>query len=227
MELWTAFLFGLVGSMHCLGMCGALALALPVTGNNKATFIVGRISYNVGRISTYVLFGAIFGSLGKTIALAGLQRWLSLGAGVVILVGFAASSRWALNGRVIQAVGLLKAGLAGLMRRRSFSSLFFLGALNGLLPCGLVYAACAGAVATGAWLGGMQYMLVFGLGTVPMMLGVGVAGLGIQPAIRFRWQKLVPACGIALGLLLVLRGMSLGIPYLSPDLSAGACPGCR
>jgi sulfite exporter TauE/SafE len=229
MEIWTAFLFGLVGSAHCLGMCGALALALPIAGNSKASFVVGRIGYNAGRISTYVLLGALFGAMGQTIALAGLQRWLSLGAGLAILVGFAASSRYALHRQVIKAIGLLKAKLSALMRKRTLPAFLLLGALNGLLPCGLVYVACAGAVATGGLLEGMQYMFLFGLGTVPVMLGVGLAGQKVQPALRFRFQKLVPACVVALGLLLVLRGMSLGIPYVSPDLSSGqvVCPACH
>lgn len=77
MELWTAFLLGLVGSAHCAGMCGPLALALPATGNTRGTFLAGRLLYNAGRLVTYAALGAAFGLLGQTFALAGFQRWIS------------------------------------------------------------------------------------------------------------------------------------------------------
>jgi len=229
MELWTAFLLGLVGSLHCAGMCGPLALAMPATGGTRASFILGRAAYNFGRIFTYCSLGALFGLAGRTLALAGLQRWLSLGAGVVILVGLAVTSRYAVNTPLARAVAWLKSALATMLKRRSLGSLWLLGALNGLLPCGLVYVACAAAVATGGGLRGAGYMLAFGLGTVPMMLGIGLTGRKLQPALRFRLQRFIPASVALLGLLLILRGMSLGIPYLSPDLSGGRaqCPACH
>jgi sulfite exporter TauE/SafE len=143
MELWTAFLLGLVGSLHCAGMCGPLALALPATGGTRVSFILGRAAYNFGRIATYCALGALFGLAGRTLALAGLQRWLSLGAGVAILVGLTVTSRYALNPPLAHAVAWLKSGLATMLRRRSLGSLWLLGALNGLLPCGLVYVAGA------------------------------------------------------------------------------------
>src|ERR1700675_4874711 len=97
MELWTAFLLGLVGSLHCAGMCGPLVLALPGTGNTSRSYILGRLAYNVGRLGVYGLLGAIFGLLGGTFALAGLQRWISLVAGAAILIGLLVSYRYAVN----------------------------------------------------------------------------------------------------------------------------------
>lgn len=229
MALWTAFLFGFVGSWHCAGMCGPLALALPATGKTKGSFAIGRVGYNLGRISTYGLLGALFGLVGQTLALVGLQRWLSLGAGAAILLGFAASSRYAVHWPITKAVAWFKSKLAGLLHRRTLPSLFLLGVLNGFLPCGLVYVACAGAVAAGGLVGGVQYMLAFGLGTAPMMLSLGLLAGRMQPVLRTRLQKLAPLCVLALGFLLLLRGLSLGIPYLSPDVSGGeaACPTCQ
>jgi uncharacterized protein len=153
------------------------------------------------------------------LALAGIQRWLSLIAGLAILLGLALSSRYTLNGPVTRPVLWLKSNLARFLHRRTMSSLFSLGALNGLLPCGLVYVAGAGAVAAGGFLSGLEYMLAFGLGTWPMMLGLGLAGQPLHGLLRLKLQKVIPACLILLAFLLILRGMSLGIPYLSPDLA--------
>lgn len=218
----TAIVLGLVGSLHCAGMCGPLALALPMTGNSRATFILGRLAYNTGRIVTYCTLGAISGLVGQTLALAGFQRWVSLAAGSAILVGLILSTRFSTSLPVARFVAWIKSGLGVMLRQRSLSSTFALGALNGLLPCGLVYAACAGAVAAGGFLSGAEYMAAFGLGTVPMMLGIGLVGQKLQFALRFKLQRLIPACLILVAAMLILRGLSLGIPYLSPDLAAGA-----
>ncbi len=226
MALWTAFLLGFVGSLHCAGMCGPLALALPVVGKTRAMFILSRLTYNFGRIVTYGSLGVVFGLLGATFALAGLQRWLSLGAGVVILIGLLASSRFAVGTPAVKLVVWVKSGLGKMLQRRSFSSLFTLGLLNGLLPCGLVYVACAGATATGSLLTGAEYMLGFGLGTLPMMLGIGLAGRSLQSMFRFHTQRVITASLLMVAVLLILRGMALGIPYVSPDLASGA-PCCH
>ncbi len=223
MELWTAFILGLVGSLHCAGMCGPLALALPATGNSQTSFTLGRIAYNAGRVVTYSLLGALFGVVGKAFALAGLQRWLSLIAGIAILLAFFATTKFALNTRISLAVTVLKNALGKLLQRRTFNSLLLLGMLNGLLPCGLVYVACAGAAATGEFVSGIQYMFLFGLGTVPMLLSIGLLGKKLHFALRLKFQKLIPICFVLLGVLLILRGLSLGIPYVSPDLASGGC----
>ena len=230
METWTGLIIGLVGSLHCAGMCGPLALALPVTGHTTSALILGRVTYNFGRIATYGLLGGAIGLVGHTVALAGFQRWLSLIAGTAILLTLAASPRFALAKPAVATVVRLKAAFATLLQRRSLASLFLLGALNGLLPCGLVYAACVAAAAAGGLLAGLGYMLAFGLGTLPMMLGIGLAGSRFHAVARWRLHRLVPACLVALGLLLILRGMALGIPYLSPDLAAdghGAHAACH
>ena len=222
MILLTAIVLGLVGSLHCAGMCGPLALALPMTGNSRATFVLGRVAYNLGRIVTYCVLGAAFGLVGQTLAFAGFQRWVSIAAGSAILVGLLVSSRSTVSLPVARGVAWVKSGLGALLRRRSVASVFSLGVLNGLLPCGLVYAACAGAVATGGLLSGVEYMAAFGFGTVPMMLGIGLVGQKLQFTLRFKLQRLIPACLTLVAVLLILRGLSLGIPYLSPDLAAGA-----
>ncbi|MEW6305289.1 MAG: sulfite exporter TauE/SafE family protein [Verrucomicrobiota bacterium] len=226
MELWTALLLGCVGSAHCAGMCGPLALALPSTGEGRAGLLAGRLAYNGGRILTYGALGAVFGLVGQTFAMAGFQRWVSLVAGLAMLAAVFASSRFALGIPATRAVGWLKSGLGSLLRQRTFGAMFGLGLLNGLLPCGLVYAACAGATASGHVLNGVVYMMVFGLGTVPMMLGLSLVGPKLQFAFRFKLQRFIPASLAIAGTLLVLRGLELGIPYLSPA-EVGACPMCH
>jgi sulfite exporter TauE/SafE len=224
MELWTAFILGLVGSFHCAGMCGPLALALPPTGNTNRSYLVGRLAYNLGRISTYGALGGICGLIGQSLMVAGLQRWVSLLVGAAILTVFAASAfpRFARKMPMPAAVGWLKKQFAQLLHRRTFRGLLLLGSLNGLLPCGLVYAACAAAITSGG-LRAIEYMFVFGLGTVPMMLGLTLAGKKLHFALRRRLQKLIPVCVVLLGLLLIVRGLALGIPYLSPDPAYPSC----
>lgn len=222
MILVTAIALGLIGSLHCAGMCGPLALALPTTGNARASFVAGRFAYNLGRILTYCTLGAAFGLVGQTMAFAGFQRWVSIIAGVAILVGLFLSTRFVTSLPVTRAVTWIKSGLGSLLRQRSLTATFALGSLNGLLPCGLVYAACAGAAATGELLSGVEYMAAFGLGTVPMMLGIGLIGQKLQFTLRFKLQRLIPASVAVVAVLLILRGLSLGIPYLSPELAAGA-----
>jgi sulfite exporter TauE/SafE len=220
MLLWTAFLLGFVGSAHCAGMCGPLTLALPRGGGGAGLFFVGRMLYNFGRIVTYAAMGAVFGLLGQGVALAGVQRWVSLGLGSAIILGLFFVPRFANRIPVAGGVNWLKASLGKLLQRRALPALFGIGLLNGLLPCGLVYVACAAATATGQVLAGIQYMIAFGLGTLPLMLAISLLGTKLQFALRFRVQRLIPASLLLVGLLLFLRGMALGIPYVSPKLPA-------
>src|ERR1035437_6742484 len=144
MDLGTAFLLGLVGSLHCAGMCGPLALALPAAGNSTPGYVLGRVAYNAGRIATYCLLGIVFGLAGWTFLLAGVQRWTSIALGVALLLGLFASRKLGLSRPVTFAVNQLKSRMSVLLRRRTFAALAVLGLLNGLLPCGLVGRRCHG-----------------------------------------------------------------------------------
>lgn len=221
----VAFILGLVGSLHCAGMCGPLALALPAGGGGAGMFLLGRAAYNLGRVVTYCLLGTIFGLLGHSFVLAGIQRWASIGLGMLLLAGLMTSRRLALWAPMTGLVARLKTAMAALLRDRSVFSLAALGLLNGLLPCGLVYVACAGAATTSSALSGAEYMAAFGLGTVPMLLAISLSGRLVPMNLRLHLRKAIPVSVFLLAALLILRGMSLGIPYVSPDLSAAA-PGC-
>ncbi len=222
--LAAALALGLAGSLHCVGMCGPLALALPRAAGGKAAFLAGRLLYNLGRAVTYAGMGAVFGLLGKTLLLAGWQRGLSIAAGALMVAYAIATlwggSRWTLESAGLRFVAPIQRALGRLLAQGSPRGLFTIGLLNGLLPCGLVYVALAGAAASGSPGPGAAFMFVFGLGTLPLMLAVALLGPSLQHRLRGRIQTVIPILLAVLGILVILRGLELGIPYVSPNLSA-------
>ncbi len=218
--LLSAILLGLMGSFHCAGMCGPIAIALPLHGNTTLQKIFGGILYNSGRTITYGVMGAAFGALGQGMQLIGFQQKISviMGALMIISVLFPSlfKNQYSLDKSWTKVVAKLKTSLGKLFSVRSFSSLFLIGLLNGLLPCGLVYMAIAGAIGTGEITLGTLYMVIFGLGTIPMMLAISLAGNFLSTAIRNKINKLIPFLVVLVGLFFILRGLSLGIPFLSP-----------
>jgi uncharacterized protein len=219
-ELYTALTIGLIGSFHCIGMCGPIAVALPVGDRSLYARTSGALLYNLGRTLTYGVLGAIFGLLGKGIEMAGFQQWASIIIGMVMIISvvFPFLFRDGINiekimfGGAARLIGRLKL----LFAKQSFANLFFIGLLNGLLPCGLVYVAVAGAINTNDITMGVLYMLIFGLGTTPIMLSVTMLGNVISQSFRKKMNRIIPAFIIFLGILFILRGLSLGIPYVSP-----------
>jgi uncharacterized protein len=221
--LWTALVMGLMGGFHCIGMCGPIALALPSVNNQKRRqFVKGRVAYNLGRVVTYSGLGLFFGIFGLTMNLAGMQQFIAILSGTLILVLQYFPGN--LSGKISNALKVpvlvrsLKNSFAFYFQKKGTSSLFILGLLNGLLPCGFVYLALAGSLTTGSVIGAAQYMMLFGLGTMPIMLSLSLTGRVILPKYRFKVQKAVPYITTIIALLFILRGLSLGIPYLSPDL---------
>lgn len=226
MSFLVPFLLGLLGGVHCAGMCGPLMLALPRAPGGTARFAAGRLAHQLGRVLTYCLLGVGFGALGTSFAMAGVQRFASIALGLVMLAGVFASGKLLLTAPIARLVGGLRSAMGDLLARRSLGSQALLGTLNGLLPCGLVYVACAGATATGSIPAGVAYMAWFGLGTIPVMLGISLSGHLVPVKLRFRLARLVPAGVVLVAALLILRGLALGIPYLSPDLAAGPGSAC-
>ncbi len=213
---------GLVGNLHCLGMCGPLALAVPIKKSNIQARLLSIVLYNVGRIFIYALFGAIFGLFGKAIEVVGFQQYLSIGLGLFIISGvafpFFIKRTNMLKTALFSGIGKMKNTFSTLLTKRSYSSIFTIGLLNGLLPCGLVYMALAGAVLSGSWQMGTAYMALFGIGTLPVMLVMPYIGHFINNKMKFRFRKLVPITLLLFGILLTLRGSNLGIPYISPQV---------
>ncbi len=229
MEVWTGFVVGLLGSLHCIGMCGPIVAALPQGEGGKLSFLYGRLLYNSGRVVTYALIGLLFGLIGKTIFMAGYQQGLSIAIGVVIILAVITPSRYSQG--LISAMGLsrLYARISKmwgrLFRSSKKSSLFAIGILNGFLPCGFVYVALAGAVATGGALKGSAYMALFGVGTIPILLAFSLIGNVIGHKFRRAFSHAVPVLAIALALVFILRGLSLGIPILSPKMTQDVATG--
>jgi sulfite exporter TauE/SafE len=225
-EILAALFVGLVGSLHCIGMCGPIAIALPVPDSNNISFFAGRILYNLGRVVTYSFLGAVLGLLGGRIALAGAQQVVSIVLGVVIIIAVLLPQKYknyfAQHPAIQKLAQPLKSNIGLLFSKGTFSAMFLIGILNGFLPCGLVYVALAGAIASGDAISGAAVMILFGLGTVPAMFAASVFGKFINIGIRTKIRKAVPVLAIILGVIFILRGMNLGIPYLSPKLSTHA-----
>jgi len=223
-EILTSFFVGLFGSLHCIGMCGPIAIALPVPNSNNISFVSGRLLYNLGRITTYSFLGAVFGLLGSRLVISGFQQSVSIVLGIAILIAVLIPPRYKAKisqHKIVQQITLpLKSGISDLFKQGTFSSMFLIGLLNGFLPCGLVYVALAGAIASGDAILGTAVMILFGLGTVPAMFAATIFGKFLNINIRRKITKAVPVFALVLGLLFILRGMGLGIPYISPKISA-------
>jgi len=218
----TAFLVGLLGSLHCIGMCGPITLALPVFRNAPITLISSRLLYNLGRTITYTFMGGLIGLVGQGISLAGAQQWLSIFAGILLILIVFIPSRFSSRFSILKPAhhftSFIKRQFGGLLQKGTVHATFLIGLINGFLPCGLVYVALAGAFANGTVIGGMLYMIFFGLGTTPMMFVFSLAGQFISVGVRRKFTRLIPTFIVVLGILFILRGLNLGIPYISPQL---------
>ena len=219
--LYTAFLFGLISSFHCIGMCGPIALMLPVDRTNQTKKVVQFITYHLGRLSAYAVIGLVFGLLGKGLFLAGIQQKLSIFIGVlmivVILIPERVVARYNFSKPVFIFISKIKTSLGKQFKNKSYKSLFTIGLLNGFLPCGMVYVALFGAIAMQSESFGVLYMILFGLGTVPMMSSIVYLKSFLTIPIRNKIQKVIPFVAIIIGILFIFRGLGLGIPYISPS----------
>ncbi len=230
--LITAFGLGILGSAHCLGMCGPLALAIPAPKNTFVQRLRSALLLNVGRVLTYAFIGALFGLFGRGLQLAGLQQIVSITMGGLILLSLLAPSLIKLKWLTRSAgtfVMRMQSVMARQLKRTSTGGLFITGTLNGLLPCGMVYLALAGALAQDGWWQGALFMLIFGFGTWPALIGLRISGGFIGPRFRSSISKVAPYAYAAIAVLFILRGLGLGIPFISPDLQVmpGAGQACH
>lgn len=218
--LISAFILGLLGSLHCVGMCGPIALMLPL-GNSKGLKKIGLISsYHFGKMISYGLIGLVLGSLGMGISIFGYQQQLSVATGaLIILFGlFPALSRTRLFKAkwIYKPISYIKSSLGASLKKNKADTLLTIGFLNGFLPCGLVYMAMMGALANGSATTGALYMMFFGLGTAPLLTTLIYSSSLIKKNTLQKIKKLIPIFVILLGVLFILRGLGLGIPYISP-----------
>ena len=217
--IFSGFVLGRVGSLHCAGMCGPSALNLPLRGNSFSERLISGILYNLGRTLMYGIMGAVFGLIGQGFLLLGIQQWVSIIMGVLMIVSVLAPYVF----RKIHFkqfdlfTGYVRSAIQKLFKVRSYKGLFLIGMLNSLLPCGLVYLAIMGAIATGNVYVGSFYLILFGLGTLPVMLSISLIGNAITLNIRNTINKIIPFVVVLIGALFILRGLCLGIPYISPS----------
>lgn len=212
---WTAFTLGLFGSLHCLGMCGPIAMALPLTAAEKRSVFAQSLLYNIGRVSSYTLLGLLMGLLGWGVLIAGYQKTLSILLGILLVLAafFTVSieNQFFRINTVNRFYNNLKIKLSQLLSRGSNANAYKLGLANGFLPCGMVYLALAGAVTSGGTTQGALYMTLFGLGTMPMMMGVMLFSK-FNKRFFLKLRKLIPLVMLVFGLMLIKRGLALEIP---------------
>ena len=223
MFAFEGFMIGILGSLHCVGMCGPLAMALPIAQKTGASKIFGALLYNVGRASTYAAMGLILGLLGVGAKIYGLQQWTSIVLGVIMILSVVLGSWFNMKAWVqklsLKNAGFIQRGISKRLKDAKPTTLFIIGILNGLLPCGLVYIAISGALVSPSLANSVLFMFLFGLGTLPMMFAIVYFSNLIKGRILSKIQKLIPVFIIVLGLLFIMRGLNLGIPYLSPKFN--------
>ncbi|TFH34629.1 MAG: sulfite exporter TauE/SafE family protein, partial [Bacteroidia bacterium] len=161
----SAIVLGVMGSFHCAGMCGPIALSLPLRGNNFMEKAFGGLLYNSGRTLMYGTMGALFGALGQGFRIAGFQKGISLVMGIIMILSVFLPALFRRMNMVISEPlsGGVRRSIQKLFEARSYRGLFLIGLLNALLPCGLVYMAIAGAIGTGSIINGTIFMILFGL----------------------------------------------------------------
>lgn len=228
----TAVFLGLVSSFHCVGMCGPLALSLPLSSLPAGRRIPALMMYHAGRLSVYGALGAIFGVLGRHIYLAGFQQLFSIVLGAAILA-LAVLRAWPSNGGRPALDGMIRQPLNKLIFRlwqsKDRHRYLILGMANGLLPCGMVYLAVAGALSFSRVWESVIFMIVFGTGTLPALLLLSGSSRLAGARTRVFIRKATPGLAALMGALLILRGLDLGIPFISPVLThaPGASVSCH
>ncbi|SEQ04945.1 sulfite exporter TauE/SafE family protein [Flavobacterium urocaniciphilum] len=220
--LYSALIFGFISSLHCIGMCGPIALMIPVDRNNVLQKWLQISTYQIGRVTAYTSLGLLFGMLGAGFFLAGFQQQLSIIVGVLmILVAIIPEKKLAqynFSKPIYHLISGVKTQLGLQFKKKSYKSLFLIGLFNGYLPCGMVYVALFGAMAMNNVFMGSLYMTLFGLGTIPLMMVLVNFLKTTQFSYYSKFQKIIPILIICIGILFILRGFGLNIPYISPSI---------
>ena len=219
--LISGFILGLVGSLHCVGMCGPIAFMLPVDRNHQLKKATQISIYHTGRLLAYVFIGLLFGLLGRSLYLFGIQQQLSIAVGIVLIIAVLAPWLLPKGGSVARwyqkLLFKIKSKMGKLFKSRSMDAFLSMGFLNGLLPCGLVYMGVLGSLAMESLTNSVLYMLLFGAGTIPLMTATVYLGNFLNAATRRKFKRAVPIVLVIIGTLFIIRGLGLGIPYLSPE----------
>ena len=221
--IFTAFILGLTGSLHCIGMCGPIALAMPRGKAQVGKVPLGPIWYNLGRIMGYGLLGMAAGMFGEALSFMGLQQGISIGLGIGLLLFLllgGENKMWQIPG-LKKALVRLKMKLSAYLTQKGSPAYLHIGLLNSLLPCGFVYLALAGGMSLGSVWESTAYLIVFGLGTIPAMLGISLGYHFLPAPLIGKLRPWLNTVGYLLAFLLIIRGLGLGIPWLSPVIESG------
>ncbi|MGZ0017772.1 sulfite exporter TauE/SafE family protein [Yeosuana sp. AK3] len=218
--LFSALILGLLGSFHCVGMCGPIAFMLPIDRSNTYKKVTQISLYHIGRLLSYSIIGLIFGLIGKGLNLFGFQQQLSIIIGitmiVIVLIPYKTFNKYNASKPIYKIVSKVKTALGSALKKKTSDTFLTIGFLNGFLPCGLVYMAVFGAIAGGNAVEGSLYMVFFGLGTIPLMTTAIYFSNFLKGTMRQKIQKAIPVFVFLIGALFILRGLGLGIPYISP-----------
>lgn len=219
--IFAGFALGLVSSLHCIGMCGPIALGIPVYQLNPFNRNLSLLLYNFGRTITYSCLGMMAGIFGQAVSIAGYQQSLSIVVGIMIILTVVLQYSRKKNfqpGFLPALFNWIESTMAKLLRSKSKSNYLLIGIVNGLLPCGMVYIALAAALTYNNGFRGTFFMAMFGLGTIPLMLAFSIIGFHVSFNLRNQIKKYLPVLSAIIGTALIVRGLGLGIPGLSPQL---------
>jgi len=219
------FLMGLLGSVHCIGMCGPLMMALPISHKSNTQKMGALFLYHTGKLLSYAILGVLFGLFGSQLPVFGVQRNLSVVIGITMLIYvlyvFILKPKHIQFGPFNIVYNFIIKWLSKLFKSKFVGSFLLIGILNGILPCGMIYLALSSAMATQNVIQGGLLMVFFGMGTVPALMMVAIGGQYMGFTFRKKIQKLLPVFIFSMGILLILRGLNLGIPYISPVAGIG------
>lgn len=222
--IFSALALGFASGFHCIGMCGPIALSLGLTKKQATNYYLQNLTYQFGRIVTYSFLGAILGTVGKGFQMAGFQQYLTIGVGILLIVmavfSFGGKDFASKIPILSQSLLKVKMNLGKLLQKADYRSRFTTGILNGFLPCGMVYMALTASLASGGIWQSATFMALFGLGTLPFMFAIVLLGNLMTTAFRIKILKFVPVMMIVLGGLFILRGLEIGIPFISPKKEA-------
>lgn len=217
----SSLIFGLVSSLHCVGMCGPIAMMLPVDRSSSTKKTLQIILYHLGRLTTYGFLGLIFGFLGRGLYLAGVQQRFSIIIGIIIiavaLIPERIFAKYNFSKPIYRVISWLKSSLGQQFKKKTNKSIYTIGVLNGLLPCAMVYVALFGALAMQDIFLGTFYMILFGVGTIPLMSAVVYFSSFIKQNLGNGFRKIIPVVVVSIGVLFILRGLGLDIPFVSPS----------
>lgn len=202
----TALVMGFAGSLHCIGMCSPLAMAVS---NLSPRVAVNRIVYNLGRIFMYGILGAMVGTIGWTLPFGNFQNLISVLLGVTLLLfgvlGVSHIHVPGLTNTLQRTSSYLKQLFGKFLQRKNVSSVFMLGILNGILPCGLTFLALMFCLTLSSPSESFYFMVLFGLGTLPAMVGITAVLMGLVKRFNISLRKLTTTMLILSGCLLIAR----------------------